>query len=145
MKPRIHLSDLMNHMIRIWRISFYGKQCNWTILHQSKVFNINYTNDFYAALKCTVNTYFGSLDKMSDGTKPSPEPILTYQQRCFRGFHMRAISPEMFINLIRNLCLETTPLRLLRYLLEANVLNYDVNALVSWASYHVQHGDIAWQ
>ena len=57
---------------------------------------------------------------LPDGTKPLPEPLLTYHQ-VFCGIHMREFSPEMF-NLIHNMCLEITFSKLLPHLPEANEL-----------------------
>ena len=39
-----------------------------------------------------------------EGTKPLP--MLTYNRMCSCGIHLRAISPEIFMNLIVNMCWE---------------------------------------
>ena len=50
----------------------------------------------------------------TDGTKPLPEPILTYHQRC--SVALTAISLEVLITLICNMGSEITPSKLLPHL-----------------------------
>ena len=56
---------------------------------------------------------------LADGTKPLPEPMLTYNQR----WAMRAISHEVFINLIHNMYSAITLLKLLPHVPVATELN----------------------
>ena len=57
---------------------------------------------------------------LPDGTKPLPEPMLTYDQRCFVAFPLRVMSLEVLVNLICNMCPEIALIKLLSYLPEAN-------------------------
>ena len=53
---------------------------------------------------------------MPDGTKPLPESMLTYHQRC------PAVSEEMLINIIHNTCLEIALFKSLAHILGTNEL-----------------------
>ena len=58
---------------------------------------------------------------MPGGTKPLPEPVLTFRQM-FCGIHLRAISQDVLMNLILNIYLEIALLKLLPHLSWANEL-----------------------
>ena len=59
---------------------------------------------------------------LPDGTKPLPEPTLTYYQNVFYGIPFRLISQEVLVNLICKLYLAITLLKLLPHLPRTNEL-----------------------
>ena len=52
-----------------------------------------------------VNIHSGN-EVLPVSTRSLPEPMLIYYQSCFFGIHLTAISQEVHMNLIRNMCLE---------------------------------------